>query len=173
MYKLAIGLIGFDKTIVNAIRKSGMAAEVWVAARTEKACRAALKLDCEAVVDFSHLLPRTDVIILRGRPSRMAHVCETLKNAGTLPPTAIIVSVAMTVPTTAIEQAIGSSNAVIRVTRSGLRRIRQDTLVITAGQTATNVETGIVRQIFGKWGARVESPKKRRRSKTIVFHPAM
>jgi pyrroline-5-carboxylate reductase len=158
---LIIGVIGAGKmgaTIVNSISNAELAGQVWVAARTEEACREAQKkLQCDdIVIDYAGLLSSTDVLILAVRPSQIAGVCEALTDAGTLPPTTIITSVAAGITTAAIEKAIGSENAVVRVMPNVLCRIGQGTSVITAGARATAAEIRIVRQIFEQLGHCIE-----------------
>jgi pyrroline-5-carboxylate reductase len=130
--------------------------EAVTVADTDEARLKELSLGCKVVVtaDNRKAVKNTDVILLAVKPQNMGEVLAGL--AGTLPVTALVISIAAGIATTFIEERLQPGIRVVRVMPNMPALIGEGAAALAPGLHATGGDLALARHIFDSVGITVE-----------------
>lgn len=142
--------------IQGMISRALVEPEAVMVADTDEARLGELERSCKVAVtaDNREAVKGADVILLAVKPQNMAEVLEGL--AGTVPPSALIISIAAGITTAFIEERLRPGIRVVRVMPNMPSLIGEGAAAISPGANAHSADLKLTRHIFDSVGITVE-----------------
>ncbi|MBY0450031.1 MAG: pyrroline-5-carboxylate reductase [Cyanobacteria bacterium] len=155
------GIIGtgvMGKSLIQGILHAQLATakEIWATAKTEATCQKVTQtLGVEAFTDYKKILPNTQWLLLCVKPHQVLGILAHLVKQGLSENTGII-SVATGVSLTAMTEALGQNNPVIRAMPNTPCVVGKGMTVICGGESVKSADLATARSIFTSVGHCIE-----------------
>lgn len=159
--KRRIGVIGagvMGRALIEGLLHDGVdPAQLWATVRTEASRRKASdELGLPVSTDYLAELPGTDVLLICVKPNGIRSVCQAIRNAGTLPTSCLVVSIAAGVTLDVVQDALGQPNPVVRAMPNTPCQVRAGMTVLCRGRHAQDLDLLVAREVFGAVGRCLE-----------------
>ncbi len=159
-----IGVIGagiMGRALISGMLENGLSKDrVWATVKTESSRRKAEDiLGMPVHTDIGPLVAGTDVIIVAVKPHTVPEVLERVVETGDLSPDTLVVCIAAGVTTEDVEDALGTSNPVVRAMPNTPCQVRKGVTVLSPGSRATGEHMALARAMFESVGYCIELPE--------------
>ena len=156
-----IGVVGagiMGRLLIQGLLQHEVApGQIWAAVRTEKSrLDAAAALGLPVHTAYLDELAHTDLLLLCVKPKAVRGVCQAIREAGTLPDEALVVSIAAGVSIAEIERELGGPNPVVRAMPNTPCRVRTGMTVICRGTHTGEEHVLLARAVFQAVGRCLE-----------------
>jgi pyrroline-5-carboxylate reductase len=170
--KHRVGVLGAGKmggALIAGLKESPLSFDVWAAVRTEESReRVDTHLGITVVTDYLPLIHDTDVVLLCVRPTQIIGVCEAIRSSERLRQETTVISIAAGVSVTALENALKTTNPVIRAMPNSLSRFRLGMTILGRGKHVSADHWNLATTIFSAVGDWIELPESQFDAATSV-----